>query len=66
MNIFGRKFTITGADLAVYRYMEKMPHKFPEEIRNSIKQYLQRKGILENESENVEDNLPYTNEYCST
>lgn len=54
MNIFGRKFIITGADLAVYRYMKKRPQKFGEEALKSVKEYLQRKGILDSDAQEIE------------
>lgn len=54
MNIFGRKFIITGADLAVYRCMERRPQKFGEEALKSVKEYLQRKGILDSDAQEIE------------
>lgn len=54
VEIFARKFLITGADVAVYRYMEKRPQKFRPEVMESVKQYLQREGIIDDESKEIE------------
>ncbi len=55
MDVFGRKFIITGADLAVFRYMEKKPEKFSQEVVKSVKEYLQRSGILDSEAKEIEN-----------
>ncbi|CAD1474825.1 unnamed protein product, partial [Heterotrigona itama] len=46
INIFNHYFIITGADLFVYRYIEANPEKFPQEVRNNIRNYLVKQNLL--------------------
>lgn len=52
ITIFEHRFLITGADLAVYRYMQANPSKFPESTMNSVRNYLVQHGYL---TEEIED-----------
>lgn len=40
--------------MAVYRYMERRPQKFGEQALESVKEYLQRKGILDSDAQEIE------------
>uniref|UniRef100_A0A1B6KML1 DM10 domain-containing protein n=1 Tax=Graphocephala atropunctata TaxID=36148 RepID=A0A1B6KML1_9HEMI len=49
VNVFGHRFRITGADLAVYRYMEANPEKFTSEAVHSMRAHMVRLGLLNEE-----------------
>lgn len=49
MDVFGHRFKITGADLAVYRYMEANPEKFSSEAMNCMRTHMVRQGLLNEE-----------------
>ncbi|OAD62294.1 EF-hand domain-containing protein 1, partial [Eufriesea mexicana] len=49
INIFNHYFIITGSDLFVYRYIETNPDKFPQEVRDNIRNYLLKQNLLSND-----------------
>ncbi|XP_015587754.1 EF-hand domain-containing protein 1 [Cephus cinctus] len=49
INIFNHRFIINGADLFVYRYIEANPEKFPQELRDQIRNYFVAKGLLKDD-----------------
>ncbi|XP_014615823.1 PREDICTED: EF-hand domain-containing protein 1-like [Polistes canadensis] len=49
INIFNHYFTINGADLFVYRYMEANPEKFSQQIRDNIRNYFVQQELLQND-----------------
>ncbi|XP_076246881.1 EF-hand domain-containing protein 1 [Calliopsis andreniformis] len=46
VNIFNHYFIINGADLFVYRYVETNPEKFPQEVRDNIRNYFAGQNLL--------------------
>ncbi|XP_033175867.1 EF-hand domain-containing protein 1 [Bombus impatiens] len=60
INIFNHYFIITGADLFVYRYIEANPEKFPQKVRDSIRNYLVKQNLLSTdigtETKKIQDN----------
>ncbi|XP_057671863.1 EF-hand domain-containing protein 1-like [Diorhabda carinulata] len=54
ISVFNQRFTIVGADLHVYRYMESNPGKFPCEVIENIRNYMFDKGYLKDD---VEDQM---------
>jgi len=55
VNFFGHKFKIVGVDLAVYRYMEANPNKFPKEMIADVRKFLIREGHLTTDVKDVAD-----------
>ncbi|KOC65488.1 EF-hand domain-containing protein 1 [Habropoda laboriosa] len=51
INIFNHYFIINGADLFVYRYTEANPEKFPQEIRDNIRDYFVKQNLLREDIE---------------
>ncbi|KAK3929061.1 EF-hand domain-containing protein 1 [Frankliniella fusca] len=51
ITVFEHRFLITGADLAVYRYMQANPDKFPESTINNVRNYMVQQGYLREEIE---------------
>lgn len=49
IDVFGHRFRITGADLAVYRYMEANPEKFTSEAIMHMRAHMVRRGLLNEE-----------------
>lgn len=49
INIFNHYFTINGADLFVYRYMEANPEKFCQQIRDNMRNYFAQQELLQND-----------------
>ncbi|XP_012263647.2 EF-hand domain-containing protein 1-like [Athalia rosae] len=49
INCFNHRFIITGADLYVYRYIKANPEKFCEQIRDNIRNYFVREGLIQDE-----------------
>jgi len=56
VDVFRHRFKITGADLAVYHYMEANPEKFGEEAIRSLRAHMVRTGLL---NEEVRDRAAY-------
>ncbi|XP_014275455.1 EF-hand domain-containing protein 1 [Halyomorpha halys] len=52
IEVYGRRFRITGVDLAVYRYMEANPEKFSPEMLTEARRHLVREGHL---TEDIKD-----------
>lgn len=46
INIFNHHFIITGADLFVYRYVEANHDKLPQNVRENLRNYFLRQGML--------------------
>lgn len=64
VDAFGHRFRITGADLAVYRYMEANPEKFrPESIEKMCKRMV-LEGLLNEEIKDLAD-FKLRNEGCN-
>jgi len=70
VNVFGHKFIITAADLAVYRYMEANPDKFRAEVVSEVRKSLMREGHLREDVRDISDyhmneatNLPVIDPY---
>ena len=51
LNVYNHRFVITGIDLFVYRYVEANPDKFCRELRDNLRNYVVRQGLLEDEIE---------------
>lgn len=51
ITVFEHRFLIKGADLAVYRYIQANPTKFPESTMNNIRNYMVQQGYLKEEIE---------------
>ncbi|CAK9816565.1 EF-hand domain-containing protein 1 [Anthophora plagiata] len=51
INIFNHYFIINGADLFVYRYIEANPEKFPQEIRDNMRDYFVKQNLLREDIE---------------
>lgn len=51
ITVFEHRFLITSADLAVYRYMQANPSKFPESTINNIRNHMIQQGFLKEEIE---------------
>lgn len=49
VDVFGHRFRITGADLAVYRYMEANREKFTSEAIMDMRAHMVRRGLLNEE-----------------
>lgn len=49
INCFNHRFIITGADLYVYRYIKANPEKFCEQLRDNIRNYFVRLGLIQDE-----------------
>lgn len=49
--VFEHRFLITGADLAVYRYMQANPEKFPNSTVDNVRNYMVKNGFLREEIE---------------
>ncbi|KAF7403139.1 EF-hand domain-containing protein 1-like [Vespula maculifrons] len=49
INVFNHYFTINGADLFVYRYMEANPEKFCQQIRDNMRNYFAQQELLQND-----------------
>lgn len=54
--VFGHRFKITGADIAVYRYMEANPEKFSPNALISMRGHMVRQGLL---SEEIKDRAEF-------
>jgi len=57
ITIFSRRFVITGADLAVYRYMQANPNKFPPAVIDNIRNYVVSSGFLRDEINDETKNI---------
>lgn len=51
ITVFEHRFLITGADLAVYRYMQANPDKFPDSTMNNVRNYMVQQGYIREEIE---------------
>ncbi|XP_034231935.1 EF-hand domain-containing protein 1-like [Thrips palmi] len=51
ISVFEHRFLITGADLAVYRYMQANPDKFPDSTINNVRNYMVQQGYIREEIE---------------
>ncbi|XP_046479074.1 EF-hand domain-containing protein 1 isoform X1 [Neodiprion pinetum] len=49
INCFNHRFVINGADLYVYRYIKANPEKFCEELRDNMRNYFVRQGLIQDE-----------------
>lgn len=49
INVFNHFFTIIGADIFVYRYIEANSEKFSETVRNNIRNYFIQHDLLRND-----------------
>ncbi|XP_054267316.1 EF-hand domain-containing protein 1-like [Macrosteles quadrilineatus] len=49
VDVFGHRFKITSADLAVYKYMEANPEKFSEQTLQGMRAHMVRLGLLNQE-----------------
>lgn len=49
INVYNHRFVITGADLFVYRYIEANRDKFCQEVRQNLRDYFLRQGLLQDD-----------------
>ena len=68
LNIFEHWFVVIGTELFVYNYINENRDKFPEEVRENIRQWMIKEGLLEEckdiqreVKENVDDALAKMN-----
>lgn len=57
INCFNHRFIINGADLYVYRYVKSNAEKFSENLKDNLRNYFTREGLIKDEIDSIAETM---------